>query len=106
AVDPAGNHFGIRSVTDAAVESLAQTLFNSDAPALWLADEHHDPILQQVATRRPPVQMLTNRFDIASRAKALNITTTYNDWTIPEMQFSEIYFRICKEKPTTHHLLN
>lgn len=93
-------------MTDPAVDCLAQALFDSDAAALWLADEHHDRILSQVAMRRPQVMLLSNRFDIASQANALKLPAVYNDWIMPEMQFSEIYLRICKEKPTTHHLIN
>ncbi len=93
-------------MTDAAVDSLAQTLVDSDAPALWLADEHHNAVLPLVAARRPPVKLLTNRFDIARRATALDISSEYNDWSIPNIPVSEIYLRICKEKPATHHLIN
>lgn len=93
-------------MTDAAVESLAQTLLGSNASALWLADEHHGAVLPLVAARHPPVLLLTNRFDIARRARALGILSEYNDWAVPDIQVSEVYLRICKEKPATHHLIN
>lgn len=93
-------------MTDAAVNSLAEALCDNDGSALWLADEHHAAILPVIAERRPAVMLLSNRFDIARQATLLNIATVYNDWAIPEISVTEIYLRICKEKPATHHLIN
>lgn len=89
------------------------------AHCLILIDEngvHNLAKLQQLSTHHH-ITVISNRYDVTEKAKALHINTDFNDFDITHCPAtknsiikntdSKIFaYRVSKEKPVTHHALN
>lgn len=111
------------STSDKALESLLKQLHHDqqranprepnestqqNTNALWFADENSFAIITELATYRGSLTIITNRFDIHTNAERLGIGSTFNDVNLStdHAPFDDIYLRISKEKPVTHHAIN
>lgn len=91
----------------------------SHANCLIFIDEngvHNLTDLQQLSTHHHII-VISNRYDVAKKAKALHINTHFNDFDITDLLTTEktinkntdakiLAYRVSKEKPVTHHALN
>lgn len=86
------------------------TALNADKNAhfLWCTDENALNTLP-AALHHEQLLVLTNRWDVAEQAKTRGFTTKFNDFDCSEIadnSLDKIFYRISKEKPVVHHLLN
>jgi 16S rRNA (guanine1207-N2)-methyltransferase len=86
------------------------TALNADKNArfLWCTDENALHTLP-AALHQEQLLVLTNRWDVAEQAKARGFTTEFNDFDCSEIadnSLDKIFYRVSKEKPVVHHLLN
>ncbi len=99
-------------MTDLALNWITQELTNlhtnDDAQYLWCTDENALNTLP-AALHQKQLLVLTNRWDVAEQAKTRGFTTAFNDFDcsgIADNSLDTIFYRISKEKPVVHHLLN
>ncbi|MCE3253852.1 MAG: hypothetical protein K0Q67_2872 [Cellvibrio sp.] len=81
---------------------------NQNAKYLWCTDENALNTLPS-ALHQEQLLVLTNRWDVAEQAKARGFTTEFNDFDcsgIADNSLDNIFYRVSKEKPVVHHLLN
>lgn len=74
---------------------------------VWCTDENALNGLPQLSP--PNLQLITNRWDIAEQAKARNLQTQFSDFDFSQhddCSLDGFFYRISKEKPLVHHLLN
>lgn len=93
---------------DPAFTALLPYLHPVDGMTLWVADEN---VLDGVAAVAAcdTLQLLTNRFDVASAAQAAGHVVKFSDFDFSAFSpgsFRRIVYRISKEKPVVHHVLN
>lgn len=75
---------------------------------LWCTDENALNSLPN-GLHQEQLLVLTNRWDIAEQAKARGFNTSFNDFDCSEISdnsLDTIFYRVSKEKPVVHHLLN
>ena len=98
---------------DPSTELLIKTLSGDAAQLassqhlLLVADEHFSyTILNRL--QKLPIILLTNRFDVAQAADAAKINYYLNDFDFTEIKqsFTAVYYRVSKEKPIVHHIIN
>ncbi|MBQ0721274.1 MAG: class I SAM-dependent methyltransferase [Gammaproteobacteria bacterium] len=80
---------------------------NTDEPCLLVADENLIDI--PFANLDPSLQVLSNRFDIARQAQLGNCASHFNDFdfsVFPKASFKRVVYRVSKEKPVAHHIIN
>lgn len=80
--------------------------FKPEGKTLWIVDEHG-------AARLPaPVSgmtLMTNRYDVMTQAQTLGWDVVFSDFDFSGYEassFDAIYFRLAKEKPVVHYLIN
>ena len=81
---------------------------DKNARFLWCTDENALNTLP-TALHEEQLLVLTNRWDVAEQAKARGFTTEFNDFDCSEIadnSLDKIFYRVSKEKPVVHHLLN
>ena len=87
---------------------LEQCLLASEEKTLWLADENALALVESLQAPFP--DLITNRFDIHARAAGQSEYTWFTDWDLAPCfeshQYQRVVYRISKEKPVIHHLLN
>ena len=97
-------------MTDAATSWLIQHIIQHSNPqSLWFNDEN---VLRQLPDannwpHKPAV--VTNRWDIAQHVTELGFIAEFSDFdltTIADNSADHIFYRISKEKPVVHHLIN
>jgi 16S rRNA (guanine1207-N2)-methyltransferase len=81
----------------------------TDDNSVWFSDEN---ILREISTvaelKKKPI-LITNRWDIAQHAEVLGIQTEFSDFDcqhIADHSQDRVFYRISKEKPIVHHLIN
>ncbi|MGB0733337.1 MAG: methyltransferase [Pontibacterium sp.] len=80
-------------------------LLIADKKTLWVVDEHFSELGMTV---NGALQAITNRFDTAEALKA-NVAAHFCDFDFSifdESSFEQIVYRISKEKPIAHHVIN
>jgi 16S rRNA (guanine1207-N2)-methyltransferase len=99
-------------MTDLALATLTQALAglikNPQGHFLWCTDENALNNLP-TAFHHPGLLLMTNRWDVAEEAKARGFTTEFGDFdcrTIADNSLDGFFYRVSKEKPLVHHLLN
>lgn len=98
---------------DPALQALLPLLQNITQPTLWYADEQVSDILNEI-NASPHLTVITNRYDIYEQANAYNIDVLFNDFNLLEYEltgkhikaYKRIIYRVSKEKPLVHHLIN
>ncbi|HSC75121.1 MAG TPA: methyltransferase [Pseudomonadales bacterium] len=93
---------------DSAFDALLPFLQRDDGNTLWVADESALSAMSVIISRTN-LSVISNRFDVAAAAMAAGHLTTFSDfdfslWTDGSVQ--RIVYRISKEKPLVHHVLN
>ena len=75
---------------------------------LWVADEHHIPPQSLALLGRNPVRFISNRFDQYTRAKQAGLNAGFSDFSLTTNRrpVQQIFFRVAKERPLTHHVIN
>lgn len=95
---------------DLAIAALLQALADTEAANnIWFADENSLSALPALAIHKHKLAIITNRFDIFEQAKALTIKAAFNDADLSPLAgaaVDNVFIRISKEKPITHHLIN
>src|SRR6187431_2239700 len=81
---------------------------DKNAKYLWCTDENASNTFPP-ALHQEQLLVLTNRWDVAEQAKARGFATEFNDFDcsgIAHNSLDKIFYRVSKEKPVVHHLLN
>lgn len=89
-------------------QELANTRADSNARFLWCTDENALNTLP-TALHQEQLLVITNRWDVADQAKTRGFNTEFNDFdcsVIADNSIDKIFYRVSKEKPLVHHLLN
>ena len=95
---------------DQALEWIIQQINCAPATSqnLWCTDENSLNSFPP-ADHSSQLAVITNRWDIYVEAKAQKFTVEFNDFdlsSIADDSLDHIFYRISKEKPLVHHLLN
>jgi 16S rRNA (guanine1207-N2)-methyltransferase len=96
-------------MSDQAFSLLQQHLFQHSDKALWIADENALHIAQQLSSVRDGLSAITNRIDVHKALDAAGVACHYNDWQADNFEpdsLEQIFYRVSKEKPVVHHLIN
>ena len=75
---------------------------------LWLLDENHAGLIQP-NQQNNPIDVITNRWDLFQEASQKYYSVQFNDFdlsNITDESLDTIFYRVSKEKPVVHHLLN
>lgn len=96
-------------MSDIAFQQLRQRLIAHQGVGLWVVDENING--QAIAGLSPPqgLQALTNRVDVYQQLKAAGFSAQLNDFDLSAVINSgcdQIYYRVSKEKPVVHHVIN
>lgn len=88
-------------------QRLASELLEQPQDTLWLADEN---ALTFINSHQQVPATLTNRWDIYDSAQRKGAQCWFTDWdlnaALSQHNFSRIVYRVSKERPVVHHLLN
>ncbi|MBR9911899.1 MAG: class I SAM-dependent methyltransferase [Gammaproteobacteria bacterium] len=95
-------------MTDASFRIIAPYLHDQALQTLCFADEN---LLTSAADLQPGSQLLiiSNRFDVYSACKAQGLNAEFSDYDcsrLPPASFDRIVYRVSKEKPVVHYLIN
>ena len=101
-------------MSDIAFDLLAQKineqLHSVDAqPCLWVVDENISAATLSTIAPNENIQVMTNRSDLALvlEQKGFSVQLSDFDFTAYERHsFSHIFYRVSKEKPVVHHIIN
>ncbi len=97
-------------MSDHALDWMVNTLQANVAygkSCVWCTDENALNGLPQLA--QSDLQLMTNRWDIAEQAKARNLQVQFSDFDFSQhndCSLDGFFYRVSKEKPLVHHLLN
>lgn len=97
ALDPASHWLSEQMQAQAGVDSL------------WCSDENTLGSLPDCQRWLHKPRLLTNRYDIAGQAERLGFDAKFNDFDFNAYRnrpLERIFYRVSKEKPLTHHLIN
>lgn len=97
---------------DKATDWLAGAILDNARPdRLYCLDENGQSGLEVLAgqTLTKGLRIVSNRFDLAERATTLGLDAHFNDFdlsALAEASLDQVFYRISKEKPLVHHILN
>jgi 16S rRNA (guanine1207-N2)-methyltransferase len=75
--------------------------------SLWFIDEATDIESLQMVHPRDNLSIVSNRFEWHEKALILGFNSRFGDFDLPhQQQYQQIFFRIAKEKPIVHYLIN
>lgn len=89
-------------------QELTNTRSDHNIRILWCTDENALNA-SPIALAHAQLMVLTNRWDVAEQAKKNGFITQFNDFDcsgIADNSLDKIFYRVSKEKPVVHHLLN
>ncbi|WP_339615560.1 methyltransferase [uncultured Gilvimarinus sp.] len=97
-------------MNDPALHWLLEHYHNAPAAidSVWLCDEASREFTDHLAVRAQ-TQFISNRWDVCERLKAHQHGVTFNDFdlsAIADNSQERVYYRISKEKPVVHHIIN
>ncbi len=93
--------------TDPALQALVRALSTAPAASLWIADENVP--LPPPAAPRPGCTALANRIDLCRALRAAGWDAEFSDIDLrarADASLAALHFRVAKEKPVTHHVIN
>lgn len=93
---------------DPAWDTLIPFLQDNNAATLWVADENALDMVAAVAPR-PGLVIVCNRFDVVAAAQSAGHQAIFSDFdfsSYADGSMRRIVYRISKEKPVVHHILN
>lgn len=89
---------------------LIQQINESTAPhSIWFSDEN---ILQYIPAHAPSannILLISNRWDVAQQALTLGFNAQFSDFVCSAIEDNSqecIFYRVSKEKPVVHHIIN
>lgn len=88
---------------------IEQMQAQAGADSLWCSDENTLGSLPDSQQWLHKPRLLTNRYDIAGHAERLGLDAKFNDFDFSAYRnrpLEQIFYRVSKEKPLTHHLIN
>lgn len=95
-------------MTDPAFQLLLDPLRQESGRQLLVTDENlHDTPLYELQNR--DILLVTNRHDLYEISRAQGIDSEYSDFDFDHFadgSFSQILYRVSKEKPVVHHIIN
>ncbi len=92
---------------DSSLALLYEHIIEQSEPALWLLDEHGRNACLPEANGR--VKVVSNRYDVVCRLQQRGWRVEFSDYdfsAIPLASLDKIFFRLAKEKPLVHHIIN
>ena len=95
------------AIEDILHQQLQQYLRDHEGDGLWVLDEN----LASFAPSTPMqnLSLLSNRFDIHTEMSTKGWKIEYSDFDFkswPDQSLDRIYYRVSKEKPVVHHIIN
>ncbi|MBN0989192.1 methyltransferase [Amphritea pacifica] len=93
-------------MTDTAFSLLKPELDSAAGIALWIADEN---LLNQTSRVNPAVTVISNRFDLCQQLNVAGWNSQFSDFDFSPYEnhsVDKIIYRISKEKPVVHHVIN
>lgn len=95
-------------MTDPSFQLLMQQLCQVTGPQLLVADENlrGAPLHLLLADT---ITLITNRYDIYNQAQSSGLSCHFNDFdfsSFGDNSFSQVLYRVSKEKPVSHHVIN
>lgn len=96
-------------MSDIAFQQLREQLIAHQGSGLWVVDENIH--VQSIAGFRPPQGLVavTNRVDVYQQLKIAGFSVQLNDFDLSIFMrdgCDQIYYRVSKEKPVVHHVIN
>ena len=95
-------------MSDNCFTPLLNEIRNGQGRSLLIVDENlPDAPFQALANC--DLSLLTNRFDICQQSQTAKLDSHFNDFDTHVFEpgsFQRIYYRVSKEKPVVHHLIN
>lgn len=92
---------------DGALALLFPHIRAQGAPALWVLDEHGGGPGMPPPNRA--VTVLSNRIDVTEEMRAAGWAAQFSDFDFapwPTASLDAVFFRVAKEKPVVHHVIN
>lgn len=96
-------------MSDPAFQSLAQHINDGDKLSLWLVDENISIDALSFIAARPSLTVITNRYHLFRALDERGFQATLSDFDFSLLEknsFEMIYYRVSKEKPVVHHIIN
>lgn len=98
-------------MSDAGNQWLIQQLQSQPhgKPELWVADENAIDNLPALKACGRGLRVISNRFDIAQSLREAGLQSQFTDFDfspIADGSLSAVYYRVSKEKPVVHHVIN
>lgn len=95
-------------MTDAAFTLLKPELDSATGAALWIADENALRPAQLTAPN-PHIQVISNRYDLFQKLRDNGWQCEFSDFDLSgfsDHSLDRICYRVSKEKPVVHHIIN
>lgn len=95
-------------MSDASFQTLLPYLQHIQHPTLWIADENVLYAGQGIAAQ-DAMSVITNRYDVYRSCIERALQTQFSDYDLSAVANSSLHavvYRISKEKPVVHHLIN
>lgn len=95
-------------VSDPALLALLAQEAGSSGSVLWFADEPFQA-LDLASLSQRDCRVISNRYDITRRLSAAGIDACFSDFEVdalPSASQQRVCYRVSKEKPVVHHLIN
>lgn len=95
-------------MSDTSFQSLTPYLQNPQQRTLWIADENVLHAGQSVSAH-PLLEVITNRYDVYLNTLERSFEARFNDYDLSHIEgasLDRMVYRISKEKPVVHHLIN
>src|SRR5690606_20052422 len=98
------------STTDLALNWLIQQIVHeSTKDSLWCSDENVVGLMLDSTNWKHKPHLVTNRKDVATYAEQQGLSSQFNDFDFSEFadnSVNQVFYRISKEKPIVHHIIN
>lgn len=95
-------------MSDASFQSLLPYLQQAQSTTLWIADENVLHTGKAIAAREQ-LTVITNRYDVYTDCLKHSLQTHFSDYdlsAIADSSVDTLIYRVSKEKPVVHHILN
>jgi 16S rRNA (guanine1207-N2)-methyltransferase len=77
--------------------------------SIWFSDENILQSIPTLAASDNKPQLISNRWDVAQRAQAGGLIAQFSDFDCSDIEDNSqdsVFYRISKEKPVVHHIIN
>jgi 16S rRNA (guanine1207-N2)-methyltransferase len=95
-------------MSDQIFNQLVQEMRRCDAPILLVADENF-PAAPFASLKNKDITVLTNRYEVYQNVKKAGLKALFNDFikdSLEQNHYGLVCYRVSKEKPVTHHIIN